>query len=410
MRRFSWAASGALLFAAAAMVATLPGRTQGLGLVTAPLLSDLGLDQERFATLNLVATLAGALFALPAGWLVDRLGVRVVVPLLEFLLGLVVLGFARIESFAALALVLTLSRGLGQSALSIASLATVGKWFPRRVSVAMGVYSLVLGIGFCVAFPLVQAEAEAHGWRAAWSALGYGLLALALVSAVGLRREPRLPAPTEARVESHDGLCSFTLGEALLTPAFWVHALACALFLGVSSGTSLFTELMLAERGLGTDTFRVALATTALVGIAANFAGGWIGARLAPGRLLALAMLFVALSLCAYPAIDTPRQAILWSIGLGLSGGLVTVVFFALFGSLFGPAHLGKIQGVAQALTVIGSALGPLVFAASKERLGSYEPAFLLLVPLVLLAAVCCWFVPAPGQARATRVSGASLS
>lgn len=406
MRRSSWAASGALLFAAAAMVATLPGRTQGLGLVTAPLLADLGLDQERFATLNLVATLAGALFALPAGWLVDRLGVRVVVPLLELLLGLVVLGFARIESFAALALVLTLSRGLGQSALSIASLATVGKWFPRRVSVAMGVYSLVLGLGFCVAFPLVQAAAESHGWRAAWSALGYGLVALALLSAVGLRREPRSPALAESRAKSDDGLRSFTLAEALLSPAFWVHSLACALFLGVSSGTSLFTELMLAERGLGTDTFRVALATTALVGIAANFAGGWIGARLAPGRLLALSMLLVGASLCAYPLVATSGHAILWSAGLGLSGGFVTVVFFALFGRLFGPEHLGKIQGVAQALTVIGSALGPLVFAAAKERLGSYEPAFLLLAPLVFLAAAACWFVREPAVACAEPVPG----
>ena len=34
-----------LLVAAAAMVGTLPGRTQGLGLITEPLLADLGLDR-----------------------------------------------------------------------------------------------------------------------------------------------------------------------------------------------------------------------------------------------------------------------------------------------------------------------------------------------------------------------------
>ena len=41
-RAFSASAAAAAGTAAAAMVATLPGRTHGLGLVTEPLLADLG--------------------------------------------------------------------------------------------------------------------------------------------------------------------------------------------------------------------------------------------------------------------------------------------------------------------------------------------------------------------------------
>ena len=48
--------------AALAMVGTFPGRTQGLGLITEPLLKDVGIDRVRFAEINLVATLAGSLF------------------------------------------------------------------------------------------------------------------------------------------------------------------------------------------------------------------------------------------------------------------------------------------------------------------------------------------------------------
>jgi hypothetical protein len=44
------------LVAAAAMVGTLPGRTQGLGLVTEPLLVDLKLDRLAWARLNFWAT------------------------------------------------------------------------------------------------------------------------------------------------------------------------------------------------------------------------------------------------------------------------------------------------------------------------------------------------------------------
>ena len=64
--------------AALAMVGTLPGRTQGLGLVTEPLLRDLRIDRVAFAEINLVATLAGSTFCLGIGRLVDRYGSRLV--------------------------------------------------------------------------------------------------------------------------------------------------------------------------------------------------------------------------------------------------------------------------------------------------------------------------------------------
>jgi hypothetical protein len=58
------------------MVGTLPGRTQGLGLVTEPLMRDLRIDRIAFAEINLVATLVGSLFCLGVGRLVDRAGSR----------------------------------------------------------------------------------------------------------------------------------------------------------------------------------------------------------------------------------------------------------------------------------------------------------------------------------------------
>jgi hypothetical protein len=194
---------------------------------------------------------------------------------------------------------------------------------------------------------------------------------------------------------------SWTLRQALATPAFWVYGLTSGLYLLVASGTGLFTELMLRERGLGADTFRVTLATTALVGILANFGGGLLAQRRSGPvpltRLLAIATLMLAPCLVVFPLLRTTLHAVAWGAGLGAVGGVVTVVFFSLWGRLFGPLHLGKIQGVAQALTVLGSAAGPVVFAASATRTGSYTPAFLGLVPLVLAGGGACWLVKPPG-------------
>src|SRR5918996_3464162 len=77
--------------AALAMVGTLPGRTQGLGLITEPLLADLQIDRVFFARINLWATLIGALFCLGVGKLIDRFGSRIVLTLVTLALASVVL-------------------------------------------------------------------------------------------------------------------------------------------------------------------------------------------------------------------------------------------------------------------------------------------------------------------------------
>jgi len=72
------------------MVARLPGRTHGLGLITEPLLADLGVDRVAYAVVNFWATLIGAAFCLPAGWALDRLGIRGVLAAVLLGLGAVV--------------------------------------------------------------------------------------------------------------------------------------------------------------------------------------------------------------------------------------------------------------------------------------------------------------------------------
>src|SRR5688500_9707489 len=114
------------------MVATVPGRTQGLGLITEPLMRDLGLGRLPFAQINLVATLVGSLFCVGIGRWLDRAGSRIVLTTIVLALGTVVLVMSRATGLMMLLVAVTLTRGLGQSSLSIVSLAMVGKWFRRR--------------------------------------------------------------------------------------------------------------------------------------------------------------------------------------------------------------------------------------------------------------------------------------
>ena len=98
---------------------------------------------------------------------------------------------SQVTSVAALAVAMTLTRGLGQSALSVVSIAIVGHWFVRRINLAMAIYSVALSVGFMIAFPVVGALVQSRGWRATWLAIGIALLAvLAPISWVVVRRSP----------------------------------------------------------------------------------------------------------------------------------------------------------------------------------------------------------------------------
>lgn len=393
-----------LAVAALAMVGTLPGRTQGLGLVTEPLLRDLRIDRVVFAQINLVATLVGSLFCLGVGRLVDRAGSRAVLTAVVLCLGTVVIAMSGATAVVPLLVLITLTRGFGQSALSVVSLALVGKWFSRRLSLAMGVYAVAMSIGFMAAFPAVGAATQASGWRVAWSGIGMALIfALAPLCWIFVRSTPEscglevdgLPAAHEtARAQEDVG--GVTLSQALRTPAFWVFALSSAVYGLVASGIALFNESILAERGFDPSTYYRTLVVTALTALVGNFAGGVIASRGSLRRLLAFAMLLLTLSLAFLPQVRTQGDVMAYAVVMGLAGGFVIVVFFTFWGRAYGRAHLGRIQGAAQILTVLASAVGPLLLAQCVDITGSYATAFYTMAVVVAALGVASAIVPEP--------------
>jgi MFS family permease len=384
-----------LAVAAAAMVGTLPGRTQGLGLVTEPLLRDLGLDRVTYAQINLAATLVGSLFCLGIGRLVDRVGSRLVLTGLALGLAMLVL--------------ITLTRGLGQSALSVVSLTMVGKWFARRLSTAMGVYAVVMSIGFMIAFPVVGAAVLSRGWRAAWAGVGFALLlGLAPLAWLLVRRTPEAvglavdgDASPASDVPAEDDSSGDTLAAALRTGAFWVVALAASLYGLVASGIGLFNESILAERGFPPELYHRTLVITALVALVGNFAGGFLAERGSLRGLLVSSMALLAGALTGLPHVSTEWQVSLYAVIMGIVGGFVMVLFFSFWGRAYGRAHLGRIQGAAQILTVLASAVGPLLLAQCVALTGSYAAAFYGLALTVAALAAAGTMVRIPARLSA---------
>ncbi|MEY4941161.1 MAG: hypothetical protein RIQ93_2896, partial [Verrucomicrobiota bacterium] len=272
---YGWVTVG---MAALAMVATLPGRTQGLGLITEPLLKDLGVDRVGFAQMNLWATLIGSSFCLVTGPLLDRFGARSLCALVTFALGGVVLAMSGTSSVLLMGGLLVLSRGLGQNALSVVSLTLPGQWFARRLSFAMAMYSIALSIGFMAAFPIVGSAVVSGGWRPAWATMGWCLiLAVAPLGWLLVRPSPprreleregeTLPVAGGSSGASHE----YTWRAALRSPVFWIFALASSVYNLIASGVGLFNESILAERGFEAGIYHRSLVITALTSLVGTF-------------------------------------------------------------------------------------------------------------------------------------------
>jgi MFS family permease len=380
--------------AAVLMVATFPGRSHGLGLITDPVLEDFQLDPVYYGHINLWASLLGALFCLPCGSLIDRLGTRPVLAGVVIGLGASVLVMSAVHTVWALAVLILLTRGLGQSALSVVSLGIVGKPAFRNRGAATGVFAVLVGIGFAAAVASFQSAEIRHGlgWRELWFCISIVLLLGVLPLSWALLAEPGDDSVTPAVIAASD----FGLSAALKTQAFWSVSLTCSLFLLVSSGTALFYEDILRTFGFVRAEYQTLLAVSFLIGTAFNLVCGLLAQRWSMTRLLGLASVVMAGTLVGLPFARTMEELYVYAAATGFVSGAVTVVFFAAWRPLFGATHVGSIQGAAQMLTVLASAVSQWLFPAAKSWAGSYVPLFHFLAAAALMLGLWTWFVPRP--------------
>lgn len=115
-------------------------------------------------------------------------------------------------------------------------------------------------------------------------------------------------------------------------------------------------------------------------------------------KLLAVGSLVLALSLASFPFVNSVSLAQGYAALLGASGGVITVVYFAIYGHTYGRAHLGSIQAAVQVCSVFASATGPVAMAYCRESTGGTNPFFFGFAAVAVILGLLCWVVPAPAR------------
>jgi cyanate permease len=292
-----------------------------------------------------------------------------------------------------------LTRGFGQSALSVISITMVGKWFRGRISLQMAVYSTLVSFGFGAAFRAAKPLKDAD-WRVLWGDIGWALVGFLVLTAI-LTRDPVSEDSPVAAIDPSPSE-GFTLVQAMRTPAFWLFGLSISIIALIGSGISLFNESVLKQQGFSNEMYYKLGEVGPVIGLATQLPVGLLGRYLRLNWLQGLGLILLGAGLMWLPFIHTEREVWVYAFLMGISGGITTVLFFTIWSQAYGRKHLGQIQSVAQMLTVLFSALGPKVFAECHARTGSYSLIFQILSGIVLALAAVSPFIRVPRPEEAS--------
>ncbi|MEO1117929.1 MAG: MFS transporter [Pseudomonadota bacterium] len=354
-RNFRWIAGGFLLTFFSSF-----GQTYFISASVAEWQQAFGLSHGEFGRLYMLATLASAMSLPFVGRLVDVIPearmVALVVPMLA--------GAAVLAAYAPSVLLLTVAiyllRLMGQGMMTHIALTATGRWFVGGRGRAVSL--VVLGhqggeATIPIGFALIAAG---FGYQVGWVAAAGALVVVGLPLAAWAYAKPRTPQSAHAddpvgRDQGRD----WTRGEVLRDPVFWV--LLTGVLAPAFIGTTIFyhQDYMTAYFDWPPQLFATSLVAMAATTVVCALIMGTVIDRfgavaILPGFLLPLTAACFALSV-AGPAWSLFVVIVL----VGVSYGISSTLFGALWPEVYGTKHLGAVRSVIVSAMVFSTAAGP---------------------------------------------------
>ena len=390
---------------------------QAYGAYVVLLQADLGWSTTMLSAGFAMARTESAVLGPAQGYLIDRLGPRIImrVGVLLFGLGFVLLSLIQ-QPWQFFAAIIILAIGASFSGF-LSVTVTVVKWFRRRRASALGMASSGTALGGLLV-PVVATFMSAFGWRAA--ALWSGVLMLVVGPFVVqvMRHQPSelglevdgIPNDEETVVVSEgpdstqitgtgsgSHSSDFTAKQALRTAAFWQisfgHGLAVMLI------SALMVHLIPHLTGqlgysLGFAGLVVALVTS--MQLAGMVFGGVLGDRLSKRAIITTAMIMHAGAALLLTVAVTPLLVMGFAVIHGVAWGARGPLQQAWRADLFGSTSFGAIMGYSSIVVMLGAASGPLLAGILFDRLGDYTVTLRLLSLLAVLGSLLFFLVRKP--------------
>ncbi|HZM36131.1 MAG TPA: MFS transporter [Burkholderiales bacterium] len=277
--------------------------------------------------------------------------------------------------------------------------ALLSRWYPTRLSTAIGIAYSATGIGTLLFVPLAQYLVAAHGWRVTYQALGVGLLALAPVAMLALPWERfRAGRPEERRSREKAAGEGWTLASAVRSPVFW--GLAQIFFCTAAGMFSIIVQLVafLIEAGFSPLTAASAFGAIGMLSALSIMGSGFLSDRFGYRQTASVSFVGTAVGMMLLLLITAWPSALLlaafvpiFGLCMGVRGPIVSSIGTRYFA---GP-RVATIYGVIYATNAVGAALGSWLGGLLHDLTGGYRWGLAMALAFIVCAAAPFWTVPA---------------
>lgn len=345
---------------------TTPGQTVGVSAFIDHIAADLGLPRGEVMLLYSAGTLLGILPAPLIGRLVDRHTPRRSIGAIVLAVGAACALLSVVTGPWSLAAGFALLRGSAIGGLSLVSTLMVTYWFERFRGRAIAIAMMGLAAGGLVVPPLAEGITAAFGWRAAYLALGAGVVTIMLpLGLLCFRNRPQTygMAPDLGRTSFREHVPSvddLTLSEAMRTRIFWYLLLIGILANAVGTALLLDHLRALQAAGLTRPAAVSLLGVVTVVQALAMLAGGWLIDRFGARRVGMMSIALLVLAIGLLMTVPGLIAGVAYAVAFGAMLGVMYVVPSAGLAEYFGTRHLGSIRGITSMVGVMGAAAGPL--------------------------------------------------
>ena len=334
-------------------------------------------DVDR-GTLNSAFFWAYAALQIPAGWIVDRYGVKWPYALSFLFWCIASAGTVFTRSVAQLT-ALRVILGVGESVVAPASYKWIRFNFEEKErGLAVGLYMAGTKIGPAIGPPLAVWLIVHYDWRMMFLILGLGGLVWLVPWIALVQNDARRPAKDESKAPASP----IGFGRLLASPVVWgtVIATFCYMYFVYFCMTwmpAYFVEQRhqsLAKMGLYTFYSFAGMAVMAALG---GWAADWMirrgGNPVTVRKWFTIAGFVIACTELIGARASSLTMAVTFAI-ISLSGlGLATANYWAITQTLFPAATIGRMAGVQNCAASVAGIVAPIVSGWLKQRTGSYE-------------------------------------
>ena len=398
---YGWVVVAAFFFVGAILL----GIRLSFGVFFKSLASEFDLSRTETSLVFSVYMVLGCIFTFFAGRALDRYGPRIVVFLIGLTTGIGLLLTSQTTALWQLFITYSLLLSIGNNSIYVVTMATVQRWFDKRLGLALSIAGSGAGLGMMIIAPFAAFIIMNFGWRTAYIVLGLFAWIFIIPISNLLKRAPSEigTLPTEEAITNETQLqkkeresiepVSLSLLHALKTRNFWLlmfNGLLFAMCLFLIS-THLVPYAM--DMGIPANKAATLLSLMGGIGLAGRVPWGLILDRL--GRKWAAIVCALLQAAAMLLLIWTQELWMLYMFAAiyGFSYMSNGFIIATLVGQTFGLGELGGILGMLGVGFGIGAGIGPVLGGIIFDIDNNYFWAFLIgsvamLVSALLIALV----------------------